>query len=325
MKVFVAGGLGAIGRRLVPMLVEAGHEVAATTTSPAKKQRLFELGATPYVMNGLERESVLEAVSRAEPEVIVHEMTGLLDVLDVRNFDRAFAVTNRLRSQGTDHLLEAARVAGARRLVAQSFGNWNFGPAGTRVQTERDPLDPEPPQSMRESFAAIAHLEAALTGSDAIEGLALRYGALYGPGTGLARRGDFAELIRKRRVPVIGKGGGVWSFVHVDDAAAATVAAVEGGEPGIYNVVDDAPVRVAVWLPELASALGAPSPRHVPVWLGRLLAGEAVIAMFTLARGASNLKAKRALGWAPRYPTWRTGFRYGLEDVADTRPAERAA
>jgi nucleoside-diphosphate-sugar epimerase len=316
MNVFVAGGIGAVGRRLVPLLAEAGHDVAATTTSPAKKRTLFELGATPYLVDGLDRESVRDAVSRAEPEVVVHEMTALSDATNLRNFDRVFAATNRLRTAGTGHLLEAARAVGARRVVAQSFAGWNYERSGSLVKTEEDPLDPEPLRTMRKSLAAFRQLETAVTGADGIEGLVLRYGNLYGPGTSTAEDGVFVELVRKRRMPLIGGGRGVWSFLHVDDAAGATLAAVEGGRPGIYNVCDDEPATVAEWLPELAAVLGAPPPQRVPVWLGRLAAGEAVVLMFTSARGASNAKAKHELAWAERYPSWRVGFREGLGDSA---------
>jgi 2-alkyl-3-oxoalkanoate reductase len=311
MKVFVAGGLGAIGRRLVPLLVDAGHDVAATTTTSDKTRTLRELGAAPYVLDGLDREAVLEAVAHAEPEVVVHEMTGLAGVTNLRNFDRVFAPTNRLRTAGTDHLLEAAEAVGARRFVAQSFAGWNLGWSGALVKTEEDPLDAAPLRSMRQSLAAFRHLESAVLRAG-VEGLVLRYGNLYGPGTSTAEDGVFVELLRKRRMPLIGDGGGIWSFVHIDDAAGATLAAVEGGEPGLYNVCDDEPAPVRTWLPELAAAVGAPRPRRVPVWLGRLAAGEAVVLMFTQARGAANAKAKRGLVWAPRYPSWREGFREGL-------------
>jgi 2-alkyl-3-oxoalkanoate reductase len=324
MEVFVAGGLGAVGRRLVPMLVEAGHQVAATTTAAERKRALFDLGATPFVMDGLDRAGVLAAVARAEPEVVVHEMTDLVDAVDLKHFDRVFANTNRLRIEGTEHLIEAARVVGVRRMVAQSFGNWNYERTGGRVKTEEDGLDPSPPRSMRKSLGAIARLEAAVTGARDLEGIALRYGNLYGPGTGISENGPLVELVRRRRLPLIGDGRGIWSFVHVADAAAATVAAVEGGSPGIYNVCDDDPAAVAVWLPELAAIVGAPSPRHVPEWLGRLAAGEAVVSMFTRTRGASNAKAKEALDWRLRYPSWRDGFRRGLADVKAPKHADPA-
>jgi nucleoside-diphosphate-sugar epimerase len=246
-------------------------------------------------------------------------MTALSDATNLRNFDRVFAATNRLRTTGIHHLLEAARAVGARRVVAQSFAGWNYERSGSPVKTEEDPLDPEPLRTMRQSLAAFRQLETAVSSAHGIEGLVLRYGNLYGPGTSTAEDGVFVELVRKRRMPLIGDGGGVWSFLHVDDAAAATLAAVEGGRPGLYNVCDDEPAAVAEWLPELAAVLGAPAPRRVPVWLGRLAAGEAVVLMFTSARGASNDKAKRELPWTQRYPSWRIGFREGLGDRAARR------
>lgn len=317
MKVFVAGGSGAVGRRLIPQLVARGYEVAATTRSHEQARVLYELGATPFVADGLDREAILSAVVRAEPEVVVHQMTGLADATNLRRFDQAFALTNRLRTEGTAHLLEAARAVGARRLIAQSFGNWNYERTGGPVKTEADPLDPEPPRSMSRSLAAIVALESAVVG---VGGVALRYGNLYGPGTGTATDGQLVQLMRKRQLPLIGDGEGVWSFVHVDDAAAATVAAIERGAPGSYNVADDVPVAAKVWLPELARILEAKPPRHVPAWAGRLLAGEAAVSMFTRIRGASNVKAKRELAWRLRFPSWRTGFREGL---ADSPVAER--
>jgi nucleoside-diphosphate-sugar epimerase len=324
MKIFVAGASGAIGRRLVPLLVSRGHEVVAMTRTHAKTGILHELGATPVVADGLNREAVIAAVTRAEPEVIVHEMTGLGSAKNLRRFDEVFALTNRLRTEGTDHLLEAARQAGARRFIAQSFGNWNYERSGGMAKTEDDPLDPSPPRSMRGSLAAIVHLESVVTDASGVEGIALRYGNLYGPGTSTALDGPFADAVRRRRLPIIGDGAGVWSFVHVDDAARATLAAVERGAPGIYNVADDAPARTSVWLPELARILGAEPPRHVPAWLGRLVAGEAVVSMFTSTRGAANAKAKRDLGWRLQYPTWRYGFRTGLADGAERKLREAA-
>jgi 2-alkyl-3-oxoalkanoate reductase len=325
MKVFLAGGSGAIGRRLIPLLVAHGHEVAATTRTPHKARVLYELGATPIVADGLDREAMLTAVVRAEPEVIVHQMTGLADATDLRRFDQAFALTNRLRTEGTDHLLEAARAVGVRRMVAQSFGNWSYERRGTAPKTEADPLDPSPPRSMSQTLAAIVRLESTVVGAAGLEGLALRYGNLYGPGTGTAADGQLVELIRNRRLPLIGDGEGVWSFVHVDDAAGATLAAIERGAPGIYNVADDVPAAANVWLPELARILDAKPPRRVPVWVGRLAAGEAAVSMFTRIRGASNLKAKRELAWRLRFPSWRTGFREGLADGAPVERRERKA
>jgi nucleoside-diphosphate-sugar epimerase len=226
----------------------------------------------------------------------------------MRNFDRAFEQTNRLRTQGTDNLLAAAREASVRRFVAQSYAGWPFARRGGPVKTEDDPLDPEPPEAMRRTLEAIRHLEDAVTGADWTEGIVLRYGGFYGPGTSMSAGGEHVEALRKRRFPIVGGGGGVWSFVHIEDAADATVAAIERGRRGIYNIVDDEPAPVAQWLPAAASAFGARPPLRVPRSLGRLLAGEPVTVMMTEVRGASNAKAKRELGWQPRHPSWREGF-----------------
>jgi nucleoside-diphosphate-sugar epimerase len=316
MRVFVAGATGAVGARLVPLLVAGGHDVVAMTRSAAKARGLRALGAEPVVADGLDRAAVMTVLARSEPEVVVHEMTGLTGVTGVRDFDAQFALTNRLRTEGTAHLLEAGRAAGARRFVAQSFGNWNYERSGAAAKSEDDPFDPDPPAHQRRSLAAIAQLEDAVLGAVELEGVALRYGNLYGPGTGIAPAGDIAAAVRKRRLPIVGDGGGVWSFVHVGDAAAATAAAIERGAPGAYNVADDEPASVIAWLPELACALGAKPPRRVPVWLGRLATGEVGVSMMTRIRGASNAKARRELGWEPRYATWREGFRRGLADEA---------
>jgi nucleoside-diphosphate-sugar epimerase len=294
------------------MLIGSGHEVVAMTRSAGKEGMLRGMGAEPVVADGLDRAAVLNAVTGSSPEVIVHEMTGLTGMTSLRNFDKGFALTNRLRTEGTDHLLEAARQAGARRFVAQSFGNWDYERTGSSAKSEDDPLDPDPPANQRQSLAAIRHLEEAVLGAEGIEGVVLRYGTFYGPGTGIAEDGDIAGMVRKRRLPIVGDGGGLWSFVHMDDAAAATVAAIERATPGVYNVADDEPVPVAEWLPELARALGAKPPRRVPVWLGRLATGEVGVSMMTRIRGASNAKAKRELGWRPLYPSYRDGFSSGL-------------
>jgi nucleoside-diphosphate-sugar epimerase len=307
MKVFVAGGAGALGARLVPKLVEAGHEVVATTRSPQKADEIGRLGARGMVMDGLDRGSVLAAVEEARPEVIVHEMTALAELegqSDMRHFDRSFAITNRLRSEGTDNLLAAAAKVGARRFVNQSYAAWPYARIGGPVKSEDDPLDPDPPKEQRQSLAAIEHLERA-TREAPLEGLVLRYGAFYGPGTS---EPIFGEMARKRRLPVVGDGGGVWSFVHIDDAAAATALAVERGAPGVYNVVDDDPAPVAEWLPVLAHELGAKKPMRMPRFVARLFAGEAGVMMMTEMRGASNAKAKRELRWHPAHPTWREGL-----------------
>ena len=308
MKVLVAGATGALGAQLVPRLVANGHEVAGTTRSKARFLKLRDLGAQPVKLDVLDAESVARAVSEIEPDVIVHQATALAGSLDMRHFERNFAETSRLRSEGTDNLLAAGRAVGVRRFVAQSYAGWPFERSGGPVKSEDDPLDPEPAGAMRESFDAIRHLEDAVTGADWLAGLVLRYGGFYGPGTGLGPDGDQVEMLRERKFPVVGDGAGVWSFIHIADAAEATAAAVTRGRAGIYNIVDDDPAPVAEWLPAAASAVGAPPPRHVPRWLGRIVAGEAAMVMMTEMRGASNEKAKRELGWQPRHASWREGF-----------------
>ncbi len=307
MRVFVAGATGAIGKQLVPRLVAAGHEVHGMTRSESKRATLHELGAMPVIADALDPDQVAEAVARAGPDVIVHQLTALAGV-DMRHLEPGVALTNRLRTEGTDHLLSAGQAVGVRRFVAQSFGPTSYARTGGPVKTEEDPPDPAPPPNMREGAAAIRHLEQAVLDARWTEGIVLRYGALYGPGTSLAPGGWQFELVRKRRFPRVGDGGGVWSFVHVADAAEATVAAIEHGSRGVYNVVDDDPAPVAEWLPAMARALGAKRPRRVPRFVARLLAGEAGVVMMTELRGASNAKAKRELGWRPAHPSWRQGF-----------------
>jgi nucleoside-diphosphate-sugar epimerase len=308
MKVLVAGAAGAIGKQLLPRLAAAGHEVFGITRSAGKEALVRELGATPLIADALDPDQVAAAVATAEPEAIVHELTGLSALSDMRHFDRDFELTNRLRTEATDHLLSAGRAVGVRRFLAQSYAGWPYARSGGPVKTEEDPLDPSPVTSMVRTLAAIRRLESTVTGAESVEGLVLRYGGFYGPGTSLAPDGEHTELIRKRRFPVVGGGAGVWSFIQIEDAAAATVAALTRGEPGIYNVVDDEPAPVSEWLPAVAAALGAKPPRRVPRWLGRLLAGEAAAVMMTEVRGASNAKAKRELGWQPAHPSWRQGL-----------------
>jgi nucleoside-diphosphate-sugar epimerase len=315
VKVFVAGATGVVGKRLVPALLAAGHQVVAMTRSAGKAGALAAADAEPVVADGLDRAAVLRAITSTAPEVIIHQMTGLAGMKSLKKFDAEFAVTNRLRTEGTDHLLAAARAAGVRRVVAQSYGSWNYARTGTTLKTEGDPFDPTPPANQRQTLAAIEYLEQAVTHADGIEGVALRYGSFYGPGTEIAAEGDIVAQVRKRAFPIVGDGAGVWSFIHIDDAASAAVAAIERGAPGVYNIADDEPAPVAVWLPDLALALGAPAPRHVPVWLGRLFVGEVGVSMMTQIRGASNGKAKRELGWKPRYQSWREGFSVGLGDA----------
>lgn len=314
MKVFVAGATGALGKALIPQLVARGHDAVGMARTEEKAALVRGLGAEAVLADGLDPESVGRAVGELEPDVIVHQLTALAGSLDMRHIERSFALTNRLRTEGTDHLLTAGRAAGVRRFVAQSFAGWPFARTGGPVKSEDDPLDPDPPKDLRTTLDAIRHLERAVSGADWTEGLVLRYGGFYGPGTsvGVSPEGEQVEMVRKRRFPVVGGGSGVWSLIHIEDAAAATAAAVERGAPGIYNVVDDEPAPVSEWLPALADAVGARPPMRVPRWLGRLVAGEAATVMMTESRGASNAKAKRELGWQPRYASWRQGFAEGL-------------
>ncbi|MER7070706.1 NAD(P)-dependent oxidoreductase [Terrabacter sp. NPDC000476] len=315
MRILVAGATGAIGRQLVPRLVRAGHEVHGTTRTDTKQALLRGLGATPLVVDALDPEQVARAVAQARPEVVVHQLTAI-GAMDLRHFDRGFAATNRLRTEGTDHLLSAARAAGVERFVAQSFFA-GYDRVGGPVKTELDPFGTVPPSGMEQTVRAIRHVEDSVLGASWTQGLVLRYGGFYGPHTSLGPDGEQNEAVRRRRFPVVGDGGGVWSFVHVADAAEATVAAVEGGAPGVYNVVDDEPATVATWLPVLAESLGARPPMRVPRLVGRLLAGETGTVMMTELRGASNARARQALGWAPRHASWRDGFRE-LGDPART-------
>jgi len=301
-----------IGKRLVPLLRANGHEVVGTTRSPGKVDDLRALGAEPRVLDVLDAVAVGKALSEARPDVVVHQATALSDLGSLRNLDEAFADTNRLRTEGTDNLLAAAQAAGAEEFVAQSFAGWPYAKEGSLVKDEEAPLDPSPPANAEQSMAAIRHLEKAVAGAEALAGIVLRYGGFYGPGTSLFEGGEHVAAIRKRAFPLVGSSAGMWSFVHIDDAAAATLAAIERGSRGIYNVVDDEPAPASEWLPYLAERLGAKQPRHVPEWLGRLVAGEQVVSMMTEARGASNAKAKRELGWTLVHPTWREGFANGL-------------
>jgi 2-alkyl-3-oxoalkanoate reductase len=319
MRIFVAGATGALGRQLVPQLVARGHEVVGMTRSASKQDLVRSLGARPVVADALDPDAVAQAVASAAPEVIVHQLTALsgkMSAKDMRHPERSPAtiMTNRLRTEGTDHLLAAGRAVGARRFVAQSFGAFRYTRTGGPAQTEADPLDPSPPTALRAAQEGYVHLERAVTAIEWGEGLALRYGGFYGPGTGLSRAPDavMAAPIRKRQFPIVGNGGGIWSYIHIEDAATATAVAVERGASGVYNVVDDEPAPVREWLPVLASALDAKPPRRVPRWLGRLAAGEMATVMMTEVKGASNAKAKRELGWQLRYPSWRQGFAQGL-------------
>jgi nucleoside-diphosphate-sugar epimerase len=302
VRVFVAGGAGVLGRRLVPQLVARGHEVTATTTSAAKVGLLERLGAEAVVMDGLDARAVGEAVARSRPDVIVHQMTAISGKPDIRHFDRWFATTNRLRTEGTDHLLAAAETTGVPHVVAQSYAGWNGIRTGGWVKTEADPLDPT---STGKGAEAIRHLEGVVLGAG---GAVLRYGALYGPGA----TDDQVELVRRRQYPVIGTGGGYSSWVHLDDAASATVLALEQKATGVFNIVDDEPAPASEWLPYLAACAGAKPPMRIPTWLARPLAGRTAVTMMTEGRAFSNAKAKRELGWQLRYPSWRQGFKEEL-------------
>jgi len=308
MKILVAGATGAIGRQLVPLLLAHGHEVTGLARSERSRQEVTRMGAVPVSADALDAAEVRRAIEQAQPEVIVHQLTALSGSLDLRHIDRTFALTNRLRTEGTDHLLAAGRAVGVRRFVVQSFTGWPFARIGGPVKTELDPLDDSPPEALRSTLDAIRYLERVVTEADWTEGIALRYGGFYGPGTSMAPGGENLQQILDRKFPVVGNGGGVWSFVHIADAAEATLAAVEHGRRGIYQVVDDEPAPVREWLPEIAAELGAPAPRHVPRWLARMLVGAAAAGMMTEIRGASNAKAKQELGWQPAHPSWRGQF-----------------
>lgn len=310
MRIFIAGAAGAIGRSLIPLLVDAGHDVTATTRTESNFHTLQNLGAHPAAVDGLDAAAVGDAVARAEPEVIIHQMTSLAGLSNVKHFDRVFAVTNRLRTEGTDHLLAAARATGVRRFIAQSYTGWPNIRSGGPVKTETDPLDPNPPAEQRQSLAAIRHVEKSVV-SAPLEGVVLRYGSFYGHGVSA----QLYDLIRARKLPIAGDGGAVWSWIHIDDAASAAAAAVDRGT-GIYNIVDDDPTLVREMLPAIAEMVGAKPPRHVPVWLARLAAGEVGVSALTQTRGSSNAKARRELGWAPRWASWRDGVRDELRELA---------
>lgn len=316
MHVFVAGATGAIGKRLVPQLIARGHDVTATTRRPDQAGQLEALGARPAIVDGLDGAAVGQAVAHAEPDAIIHQMTALSGKPDMRRFDRWFAATNQLRTMGTAHLLTAAQAVGVDRVVTQSYTGWSNDRTGGPIKTENDPLDRHPANAQRETLEAIRYLERAVLNAPLV-GMVLRYGNFYGPGASETT----IDLIRKRRFPIIGDGAGVWSWIHLDDAAAAAVAAVEGGASGIYNIVDDEPAAVSQWLPYLADVLGAKPPLRIPTWLGRIAAGEVVTQWTTEARGSANDKAKDALDWQPRWRSWRQGFRDGLSDHDQPRGA----
>ena len=307
MRIFVAGATGAVGTRLVPLLLAAGHQVTGLTHAPARAAAIRRMGAEAAIADALDASSVAAAVTAARPDVIIHELTALADVAALRNFDASFAPTNRLRTEATDHLIAAGKAAGIRRMVAQSYCGWPYARVGDPVKNEGYPLDPHPAGNARASLRAIRHLESAVAGASEFVGVVLRYGGFYGPKTGVFD-GTVVQQLQHRRFPLIGDGGGWWSFLHIDDAAAATAIAAERGEAGVYNIVDDEPAQVRDWLFCLAKLVGAKPPWRMPRWLGRLLAGEQLTAMMTEVRAGSNQKAKRELGWQPGHPSWRQGF-----------------
>jgi nucleoside-diphosphate-sugar epimerase len=315
MRVFVAGAGGAVGKRLVPMLVARGHQVTGTTSRQESAEQVRRLGADPVVVDGLDAVGIGQAVARAEPDAIIHEMTALSGAPDFRHFDRWFARTNRLRTEGTDNLLAAAKASGVKRFVAQSFTGWSNIREGSWIKTEDDPLDPHPVKEQTETLAAIKFLERAVLEAP-LEGIVVRYGGLYGPGSSE----KLVEILNRRMFPVIGDGAGIVSSTHIDDAAGGTLAALERGRRGVYNIVDDEPAPSSEFIPAIAEAVGAKPPLHVPAWLGRLFAGEVAVTMMTEGRGSSNAKAKRELGWQPVWPSWRDGFRHGLDTPVPLPP-----
>ncbi|MGH1564194.1 NAD-dependent epimerase/dehydratase family protein [Mumia sp. DW29H23] len=314
MRIFIAGATGAVGSRLVPLLSQAGHDVIGSTRDEEGRASLEAQGANGVVMAALDADSVHAAVAEAKPDVVVHELTALSGISgNLKKWDQDFAMTNRLRTEATDNLLAAARACGVRRFVAQSFGGgWAYDRTGGWAKTEDDPLVADPGKEARQSLAAIRHLEDAVTTAPGIEGVVLRYGNFYGLGQATSRAGTLGDLLRAGKFPVVGGGTGVWSFVHIDDAAAATAVAVENGAPGIYNIVDDEPAPIGEWLPYLAEQVGGKKPMRLPAWVARPLIGQFGTALMTSVRGSSNAKAKRELGWAPEYASWREGFRTGI-------------
>lgn len=308
MKIFVAGGTGVIGSRLVPLLKNSGYQVFATTRSPEKCRLIETLGAVPVLLDVLDRKATIAAVLKARPDVVVHQLTAIPSNLNLRRFDSEFAATNLLRTTGTMHLLEAAKAAGTKRFVAQSFAGWPYARSGAGLKTENDPLDPNPAKAFKSTLDALKFLENAVLSEPTVGGIVLRYGGFYGPGCAISSNGEVLDALRKRMMPIVGKGTGVWSFLHIDDAASATLAAIEGGPIGIYNITDDDPAPVSEWLPFLAHCAGAKPPLRIPKCLGRLVAGEQVVILMNEIRGVSNAKAKEFLHWRPSTPSWREGF-----------------
>ena len=313
MRIFVAGGTGAIGKFLLPQLVDDRHDVIALARSERKAAAARAVGARVVTADPFDRDELTECIKKAEPEVIIHHLTALAGAGNFKKFDDEFELTNRLRTEVTDTMISAGRIVGVRRFIAQSFCGWPFAREGGPVKTEEDRLDPNPPASFRKTLAALRSLEDSVRNAADLKAIALRCGMFYGPGTSFSKDGLIVGMVRKRRLPIVGDGAGIWSFIHVKDVVGATVAALSHGEPGVYNVVDDDPAAVATWLPYLANIVGARTPRKIPVWFGKLAIGEGGVSMMTRVRGGSNEKAKRQLAWQPIYPSWREGFVDGLE------------
>jgi nucleoside-diphosphate-sugar epimerase len=318
MKILLAGASGAIGRALVPLLVRAGHDVVGMVQRTRSAEVVHALGAEPRTVDAFEAEAVLSCFREVRPQVVIHQLTAIPAALDMRHFDRDFALTNLLRTEGTRNLLAAAVDVGASHFIAQSFAGWTYGRKGngkSKLKTEEDPFDPDPPAKLRATLDALKTLERAVLSESRVTGTVLRYGAFYGPNTSIAKNGSIVQAVRRRKLPLVGEGAGVWSFVHIEDAASATAAAVESARAGIYNVVDDEPAPVSEWLSFLAHCAHAQPPRQVSAWMARLLIGEHVVAVMNEIRGVSNAKIKHELGWTPRWPTWREGFRDALKSA----------
>ncbi|QNE22056.1 NAD(P)-dependent oxidoreductase [Kribbella qitaiheensis] len=312
MKILVAGATGGLGQSLVPKLVAAGHEVTGLIRSESSAAAVRAHGAGVVIANGLDAEAVKAAVTSTEPEVVVHQMTALRGGINFKKFDQSFATTNELRTKGTDYLLAAAQATGVRRVVFQGYAGWNLQHGGSATKTEDTPLEETPVAAAQQTMAALRYLESRVTSVEGIEGVVLRYASFYGPTGDIGAGGSMVEMIRRRKLPMVGNGAGVWSFIHYDDAADATVKAIEGTATGIYQIADDDPAAASVWLPEFARILGAKPPRHLPVWLARLAVGDVGVGAFTEIRGADNSLAKHTFDWEPGYSSWRTGFREGL-------------
>jgi nucleoside-diphosphate-sugar epimerase len=312
MKIFLAGASGAVGQTLIPLLLQQQHEVFGAFRNPSNTGLVQSLGATPVLLDALDPQAVNNHISQIKPQVVIHQLTAIRARIDLRNFDREFVLTNRLRTEGTRNLLTAAVNAGTEKFIAQGFAGWSYARTGAALKTEEDPLDPTPPPRMKPTLDALQTLESTVIGEPRLTGIVLRYGWFYGPHSSIASDGATIEDLRKRKVPLVGKGTGIWSFLHLHDAATATVAALAKAKPGIYNIVDDDPAPVSEWLPYLAQCAGAKPPIRVPNWLARLLIGEQAITLMNEIRGVSNAKAKRELNWTPKWDSWRQGFRDAL-------------